>query len=535
MSTTLLSGPNQWRAQGNPAVSAHAVSDKQDLPMPGAVGLSFLLHAVIIAIITLIRISPPSDEVALGIAAYVAPQEGQDHQSQSAGGAIEKLDTTAEQREVPMPAEREAREVARPRTTGEAATETSSSETDSASQAADAASSEPAASEDAPVAAVVQETATELQQSNPGPAQPAFDVSKSQQARLLKWVSHSSALGDVSQLSEPELKWREGDREYEAKIVREPAADSMSIDHIVVELSTVENGERLQTQVKMKRLSFSHFTQLIDYWDTDVQLHDDEISGRFHSNSRIYIGYDSQATPKFLGKVTTAAPGFTVATSQGRHRSNEIFRGGLETQTDRINWPRQFKPVMGGETIDPTHVLNVTGSARIVFYGDGTYSFADLDAKTPEERRPLPGEPAYIFGAARGTLYVHGTVNGKVLVYSPNRIVIDGSLRYASDPRVSSSSDDYLGLVADQYVEIAGPTVTGRDLLEIDAAVFAGRRFIVSDLDYPSHSTLLIFGSLTAGMISATEPRYATKIVFDPRFEDHRPPGFPVTGRYEVE
>jgi hypothetical protein len=40
---------------------------------------------------------------------------------------------------------------------------------------------------------------------------------------------------------------------------------------------------------------------------------------------------------------------------------------------------------------------------------------------------------------------------------------------------------------------------------------------------------------LSAGSISATEPRYATKIEFDPRFERLRPPGFPVTNRYETE
>jgi hypothetical protein len=519
-------------------VSAQAIPQKRDLPMPGAVGLSFLLHVLVIAAITLIRISPPSDEVALGIAAYVAPQEGQNRESQSDGGATERPDTTVARQEVPMPAEREAKEVSRKRVIGTAETQTAASESDSTSQEEESATSPPVASHDDAVAAVTPpDPSGELQQSTPEPtipAEPTFDVSPSQQARLAKWVSHSSALGDVTQLNDPELKWQEGDREYAAKIVREPAADSMSVDHVVVEVSTVDHGQRMEAQVKMKRLSFSSFTQLIDSWDTDVQLHDDVIEGRFHSNSRIFIGYDSQAAPKFLGKVTTAAHGFTVATSDGRHRREDIFRGGLETQTDRIDWPHRFRPVLGGESIDPTHVINVNGSARIVFYEDGTYGIANLGSRAHEERRPLPGEPAYIFGAPHETLYVRGTVNGKVLVYCPDRIVIDGSLKYASDPR-TSSSDDYLGLVADGFIEIAHHTVTGRGVLEIDAAIFAGRRFEVTDLDTPLRSTLLIYGSLTAGTVSATEPRYATKIVYDSRFEERRPPGFPVTTRYEVE
>jgi hypothetical protein len=48
-------------------------------------------------------------------------------------------------------------------------------------------------------------------------------------------------------------------------------------------------------------------------------------------------------------------------------------------------------------------------------------------------------------------------------------------------------------------------------------------------------ATLYIYGSLTAGSLSETEPRYATHIEFDPRFERLRPPGFPLTNKYEVE
>jgi hypothetical protein len=84
--------------------------------------------------------------------------------------------------------------------------------------------------------------------------------------------------------------------------------------------------------------------------------------------------------------------------------------------------------------------------------------------------------------------------------------------------------------------------VTGPGDLEIQAAIYAKRRFIVSDYQAaggptacPCAATLSIRGSLTAGMLSPTEPRYATHYAFDRRFEQVRPPGFPVTNRYEVE
>ena len=68
----------------------------------------------------------------------------------------------------------------------------------------------------------------------------------------------------------------------------------------------------------------------------------------------------------------------------------------------------------------------------------------------------------------------------------------------------------------------------------IDAAIYAGRRFVVTGIDHVRTATLRIYGSLACGTISATEPRYATKIDYDTRFERQRPPGFPSTNRYEV-
>src|SRR5207253_11432687 len=62
--------------------------------------------------------------------------------------------------------------------------------------------------------------------------------------------------------------------------------------------------------------------------------------------------------------------------------------------------------------------------------------------------------------------------------------------------------------------------------------LYAKRRFIVSDDSVPGGpttcpcgGTLSIHGSLTAGSLSPTEPRYATRYEFDERFERVRPPG----------
>jgi hypothetical protein len=140
----------------------------------------------------------------------------------------------------------------------------------------------------------------------------------------------------------------------------------------------------------------------------------------------------------------------------------------------------------------------------------------------------------YFVAAPHVTLSVQGVAAGRILVYSPLRIVIEGNLTYASDPRRDRGSEDFLGLVSDRDVEVAPPGVTGPGDLEIDAAIYAGRRFIVTSIDHPRSATLHIYGSLAAGTLTASEPRYATKIEYDVRFERERPPGFPSTNRYEA-
>src|SRR5690606_27886187 len=121
---------------------------------------------------------------------------------------------------------------------------------------------------------------------------------------------------------------------------------------------------------------------------------------------------------------------------------------------------------------------------RIRFFADGSYTWRGRNAATGEYRNEPSDQPVY-FVAVRGvTLYVQGIVSGKVLIYSPEKIVVEGSLTYAHDPRHAADSRDYLGLVCDRYIEIAPPYITGTDDLDIHAAIFAGRRFVVTDIDH---------------------------------------------------
>jgi hypothetical protein len=369
------------------------------------------------------------------------------------------------------------------------------------------------------------------------PPQPGVPIGSAQKI-LARWILKAAQRLQDSNQTQARLSLQHKGRRYAAVLERRPAADEMGIDRLRVEISTQENGKRLLTLLELKRLAFSHFTQLVDDWDQEDLLHGDVIVGRFHSNSVLRLRLDRIA-PRVLGKLTTAAS--EVELENGGPRAlRRIFPGGIETNTPRIPLPADFRSWVQ-EHAGSGKTRTFERSTRVTFYPDGSYGWREIGSLSGEQRQAL-SSPHYIVAGRGATLAVLGTVKGMAVVYSPERIVIEGSLVYAHDPRSDAGSEDYLGLISSKDVEVAPPNVTGPGDLEIQAAIYARRRFIVSD-DHspggptacPCAATLSIHGSLTAGSLSPTEPRYATRYDFDNRFERVRPPGFPVTDRYEVD
>ncbi|MGH8252192.1 MAG: hypothetical protein ACREVI_16120 [Steroidobacteraceae bacterium] len=354
------------------------------------------------------------------------------------------------------------------------------------------------------------------------------DAEKAALAERLEQLAEESREAFRKQVS-----WDEDGKRYNAVLIRERANDGTALERVVAQVSASDGGKLLTTVVNLRRLAFSQFTQVVDRWDPMVQLHDDEIVGRFHSNSQLKLMHDARAAPKFLGKVTTAARGFDTE-SRARRRDSEIFRGGVETRAGRIELPEMLQPFEWAPKDENARIHEFTSDAHIRFFGDGSYTWRTRESPEPQYVNETSEHPVYFVAARDTTLYVQGVVAGKVLIYSPQRIVIEGSLTYANHPRDSRDSGDYLGLVSNGYVEVAPPSVTGPGDLEIHAAIFAGRRFVVTNINHRRSATLRIYGSLAAGSLSATEPRYATKLVYDSRFESQRPPGFPSTNRYEA-
>ncbi|MDY6945081.1 MAG: hypothetical protein SXG53_05140 [Pseudomonadota bacterium] len=367
--------------------------------------------------------------------------------------------------------------------------------------------------------------------AEPVPAAASVLASAEEQAAMPEKLAR--LVGELAGSPATQLEWAENGKQYSARLVWERAKDGTALEHVVAQISAADHGKIMSTRIMLKRLAFSQFTQVVDRWDPMVQLHDDVIVGRFHSNSQFNVMHDSRVGPKFLGKVTTAARSYEMHAS-GRRRQSEIFPGGVETRASRIDLPAALQPFAWAPHDPNARVHELTDDTRIRFFPDGSYMWR-TNGSTGAGYINSPSEhPVYFIGTTGATLYVQGTVAGNILIYSPTKIVIEDDITYAHDPRQAPDSGDFLGLVSDKYVEVAPPGVTGPGDLAVHAAIFAGRRFVVRDTDHSRSATLRIYGSLSAGSLSASEPRYATEIEYDQRFERRRPPGFPFTSRYEA-
>ena len=328
------------------------------------------------------------------------------------------------------------------------------------------------------------------------------------------------------------ISWQQDGQQYSARVMRQPAADSTGLEQVIAEIMTSKDGKRMKTRLSLKRLAFSHFTQLVNHWDPNIQMHDDVIDGRFHSNTEFGLTTIGGVKPRFFGKVTTAASTLTIGNFNSR-RNKDVFQGGSETKTDRVTLPRDMPDVVGGGEEGDRRVF--ADDTRIIFNPDGSYVWRLANGEGDLQRAEPSQKPQYLIGEKDAKLYVRGTVAGIFTVYSPSDIEIEDDLVYLKDPRQTVVSRDYLALISGRDIRIAVGEVTGPGDLNVHGALFARRRFITESVDHGKPATIFIYGSLTAGTILETEPRYATKLDYDKRFEYLRPASFPMTRRYEVD
>jgi hypothetical protein len=206
----------------------------------------------------------------------------------------------------------------------------------------------------------------------PLPASPAprLQMSEAEQrmlaARIEQWSENPELL-----LAEDELlRWEFEGREYRAAASRVLADSATARDRIRVEIMTERDGLQWQSAMELTRLSFSHYAQFINFWDPNVYLSQDEVAGRFHSNTAVNISTDRRYRPRFSGPVTIAA---TQHQAVSLSRSG-VFEAGVETRVSALALPSDDHPFDLFTTSDG-EPHRFTENSRIVFYADASYSW----------------------------------------------------------------------------------------------------------------------------------------------------------------
>lgn len=355
--------------------------------------------------------------------------------------------------------------------------------------------------------------------------------------KLSQWLATNQ------DLSVDPTEWEIDGELFQVEIERQPTVDQMGLEKVTVMLRSEQNGKTLETRLELKRMAFSNFTHFLNKnkfargFGDIVAFNDDVIEGRFHSNAEIIVGYSRKTKPEFLGKVTTSAKRVAILKQSGtaklsKAKRDQIFLGGIEMGVAKIDLPRNFVPFPYNTSVTEAQIHRFDQDTHLIFNRDGSVAIEEADQ--PVRSVILGEQPQYFFAEGKTRLHVKGVVKGQVLAYSPYDIIISDSLIYAHQPD-TLLADNYLGLVADHDVIVAEPKVTGDKDIDIHAAIFAKRSFKVKRYRTRSKKTLSVYGSITSGLPAPTEPRFKTHLAFDNRFEKFRPPGFPMTDRFELD
>ncbi|MBU2099049.1 MAG: hypothetical protein KKD00_09825 [Gammaproteobacteria bacterium] len=303
-----------------------------------------------------------------------------------------------------------------------------------------------------------------------------------------------------------------------------PLNDLNTLQQFDVTVTRYIDGQAYQMNARLRERALSYYAKFINRWDDNVMLSNDRVDGRFHANSVVNFETSADARPQFNGEVTIAGR----QSVSRRLQQSGMFADGLRTGTGRIRLPEQALPGFWRDT--GATVITLDSDAQLQFEGENGVLWTDADSHT-QTRLSVPPAGLVITGTGRTRIELSGTVAGNVLVHSARQLIITNDLVYAN---TSATSADSLALISEGSIEIAPASVTGAGDLEIHGALYARQRFSVRRFRDRHQGTLYIYGTLVAGSVSATEPRFDTHIQYDNRFEQMRPPAFPSTGLVDL-
>lgn len=300
--------------------------------------------------------------------------------------------------------------------------------------------------------------------------------------------------------------------------------------------------------VTAKQRSYAEYGNYYNVFSNVWAATGDTFDGKFHANDWIQCYGD----PVFKGVVTTSK-----GVKLYDKNSHPKFEDGWKMQT---NDPVKFDTAAmridayaGGKVFRDTTNKNKITDVKLIFNSDGTVRYSvSIDGKpyTPEVTVPVTDlAPNGLIYIERGNARIQGTLNGQVTIVASKkgttgagRVLIDKTIQYAVDPLANPNlCDDYLGLVAEQQIEIPFDPTRGDFTIHASMLSQNGGLVVTNYSSYPSAYKMNIVGGIIGHKVEATatyvwdpvkkqyvpNKGYSYIHRYDKRFDINVPPYFP--------
>ncbi len=259
-----------------------------------------------------------------------------------------------------------------------------------------------------------------------------------------------------SNMTNTELSWQQDGQQYSARVMRQPALDSTGIEQVIAEVMTSKNGKRMKTRLSLKRLAFSHFTQLVNHWDRNIMLHDDVIDGRFHSNTEFAFSTTKDVAAAVLrqgdhGRIARSRSTVSIGVA-----TRTCSRAATRPRPIRVNLPqgharcRERRRGRRPPRVHRRHAHHLQRGWQL--------RLAQRERRRPAATRRTEPARALSRSATRApSSTCAAPSSGMFTVFTPNDIEIEDDLVYAKDPRQTVLSRDFLALISGRDICIAAP------------------------------------------------------------------------------
>lgn len=298
------------------------------------------------------------------------------------------------------------------------------------------------------------------------------------------------------------------------------------------------------------QLQPSNFAKFGNYYSSisAMPATGDTFHGPFHVNGTL----STWGSPVFLGKASSKG-GLSKSGSGA-----PVFNAGYQTGVDV---PLQFDTT-GLRTKAGTAVFRGTSSpnkgvdVRLYFNNDGTITYS----KKPEGGSWTANTtvalttfaPNGVIYVEKGNIWTKGTLDGNVTIVASKKgrngfgnVYFEDDIRYLDNPRTNPSSNDMLGVIAEQDIRIDDNSTTRGKNIYTEASMFAMNGNIGPEDGLVTQSFLgnwYILGGVIAKTTRVTATYSGSNPVrglrfnhrFDERFYTVTPPAFPNTKNFEV-